>query len=369
MMNRFEKCNSLMELFQVIFGEEMVDFSSLTNEEKKTLLEVYKDCNGPNAHMMAELTISNYNAIIKNAYEIANNLKKVADDMNMKKKMEEEEMMTGTVANENSKTTGGKLENFKRAVDDSCNKINTAAKGVIVRVGEDANDFKTSSDNAITGMKDSLATVLEKLDMLTGFTSLKNTLMAIIYKDVNGAKSRTGFFDCAEELRKTVQSYINDLLDMNPDADDLKTVIALRYMLAEDENGNKIEGKRSIFKAFANGVVWVCKKVARKLKSWFSTDATKNIFGSVGAGIASVFGVACGIIKGVVQLAITFVTFVGSYILSAIITAIAFVTEKISNWAGKAKEKFSKKDAQEDEALNETLQEEENAEEHECEEE
>lgn len=349
MINRFENCTSLVEIFQVIFGEEMVDFSSLTNEEKKTVLNVYKSCNGPNAHMMAELTLGNYNTIIRNVYKVAKSLKEMADNMAETEEIikEEKEMET----NKSNKFTA-KINGFYTGV---AGAVGSAA----VRAGQDANDFKKSCDNAVTNIKNSLSGVLEELDYLLGYSDLKNQLYEIIYRNTEGTKSRRGFFDAALECRKAVNACIKDILDYDPDEDELKQVIALRFMLGEDEEGNPT-GRRSIFAAFANGIVWICKKVARKLRSWFGTDAESNIFGSVGAGIASVFGVACGVLKEALKVAANFVVFIGSYVFSAVVNAIAWVVEKVSGWIEKAKKKFTTPEEEEDKELDEKLKEEEN---------
>lgn len=361
MMNRFENCNSLIEIFQVIFGEEMVDFSSLTKEEKKTLLEVYKDCNGPNAHMMAELTLSNYNTIIKNVFEIAKSLKEMADNMSMEtmeneNKMEEEENMENMDIN---KETNKGVTEFVAALDNFLRGASTAVKSTAIQVGSAHNEFKVNSDAAITTLKTSFGVVLEKLDWLLGCTTLKNQLYNIVYVKTENTNSKRGFLAAAAECRHAVNAWIKNILDYDPDQVELKQVAALRYMMGEDESGKKIEGRRCVFAAFVNSIIWICKKAINLVKKKFGKDAATNIFGSVGAAIASVFGIAAGIITSVLRLAINFVVFVGSYVLSATLNAITWVIEKIEGWKEKAAQKFTTKDKELDEKLNEELAKEE----------
>lgn len=354
MMNRFENCNSLLELFQAIFGEEMVDFPSLTKEERKTLLEVYKDCNGPNAHMMAELTVGNYNTIIKNVYEIAKSLKEMADNM-----MEEENKEEENMENINKETNKGVTE-FVAALDNFLRGASTAVKSTAIQVGSAHNEFKVNSDAAITTLKTSFGVVLEKLDWLLGCTTLKNQLYNIVYVKTENTNSKRGFLAAAAECRHAVNAWIKNILDYDPDQVELKQVAALRYMMGEDESGKKIEGRRCVFAAFVNSIIWICKKAINLVKRKFGKDAATNIFGSVGAAIASVFGIAAGIISSVLRLAINFVVFVGSYVLSATLNAITWVIEKIEGWKEKAAQKFTAKDKEElDEKLNEELAKEE----------
>ena len=328
-MNKFANCNSLVEMYKVMTAPG-VSYASLNAEEKETVYKLYFDNNGPGAALLrTPLTEDGYKHILEQVTAYANMLYAEAKKLKKRSKLHQ-------------------------AVDTMYQTTANAVGSAVVRVGGDANEFKETCDTSITNIKGALGVVLTLLDDLTGATYLKDQLMTIIYRNTEGIKSRRGFFDCAEEARKAVEGYIRTLMALNPDEQELKTVVALRYMLGEDEEG-KPTGRRSIFEVFANGIVWICKKVTRKLREWFGTDAESNIFGSVGAAIASVFGVACGIIKDVAKVAIHFVIYVGSYVLSALLNAIAWVVEKISGWAAKAKAKFTPADKVADDKLNQEL--------------
>ena len=346
MENRFAKCNSLVDLYYHFTLPSMdLSYDMLTDAEKSSVLNVY--CSAIPSGVKSygtSLSEAGYKEIIENTLTIIGQL-----------------YAAGRNENQEDKKVGNNNK-FMGKVTGMYTATVSAVGSAVVRAGQDCNEFKTSCDDAVTNIKNSLSGVLEELDYLLGCSDLKNQLYEIIYRHTEGTKSRRGFFDAALECRKAVNACIKDILDYDPDEVELKQVIALRFMLGEDENGNPIEGRRSIFAAFANGIVWVCKKVARKLRSWFGTDAESNIFGSVGAGIASVFGIACGVLKEALRIAVNFVVFVGSYVFSAVINAITWVVEKVSGWIQKAKDKFSGIDELEDELEDEELAKEEEAE-------
>lgn len=248
-------------------------------------------------------------------------------------------------------------EAVKAAVNAAADAISKATEDVKVRAGMDTEEFKEKADSSITTIKDATMGVLGALDRLTGATTLKNALLHILYQNTRDRSSKRGFFDAANECRRVVYNYIDGILDFDPDEDDFRTVIALRYMLGEDETG-KPTGRRSIFTAFANGIVWICKKVARKFKAWFGTNEESNIFGTVGASLASIFGMVAGVIGSVLKVAAHAVVFVGSYVVGAIIKAISFIWDKLKGFGTFLKKKFGKDDEADDEAVDTELYEE-----------
>lgn len=247
-------------------------------------------------------------------------------------------------------------EAVKTAMNRANEIISEAMADVKVRAGMDVEEFKLKADDSITTIKDATCGVLGFLDNLTGATVLKDSLYSVLYQNINDKSSKRGFFDGAAECRRIVNDYIDGILAYDPDEDEFKQVVALRYLIGEDEDGNPIQGHRSIFTAFANGIVWICKKVARKFKKWFGTDAESNIFGTVGASIASIFGMVAGVITAVIKVAVNVITFVGSYIVSAVIHAISFIWDKLKGFGEFMKQKFGKDDEVEDDFDDEELE-------------
>ena len=338
-MNRFANCKSLFDLYNVFSNVDGIeDYNALTVEERLTVLNVFSSAKPEGVCAPdSPLSEAGYTLIWNSVVDA------VETDManDMFKKMEEKKTMIKTD------------EKIMNKVNAAMNTMFGAIDGARVRAGEDANQFKDNCDKSITTIKDALSGVLGELDMLLGCSSLKNQLMGILYRDIEGKTSKRGFFDGAKECRAVIEREIQSILGWDPDETELKQVVALRYIIGQDADGNPIKGHRSIFSAFANGIVWICKKVHRKLNKWFGVDASDNIFGTVGASIASVFGVAAGVIKSVLEIVVNCVIFVGSYILSATLHAVAFVVEKVKGFFEKAKEKFSKSDEAQDVAEDE----------------
>lgn len=343
-MNRFENCKTFVDLQQVLGGEGM-KLSALTEEERERLVVVFA-ANAPDyARDTVELPLTEAGfAFICDVVE-EEVIKIAANELNIE---------GGFTMNKNVFMNTD--EAVKVAVNSAADAIAKATQNVRVRVGEDAEAFKDRADDSITTIKDATFSALNALDRLTGASMLKDALLHVLYKN-SERSSKRGFFDAADECRKIIYNYIDGVMAFDPDEDDLKEVAALRYMLAEDEEG-KPTGRRSIFSAFANGIVWICRKVTRKFKAWFGVDAETNIFGSVGASLASIFGMAAGIIGSVLKVALHSVIFVGSYVVTAVIKAISFVWEKLKGFGAFMKNKFGKKDVVDDAAEDEELEDE-----------
>ena len=246
-----------------------------------------------------------------------------------------------------------------------------AAKSAKTKMGEDRQAFVDSCDKALDEIKNSLTPVLQVIDDATGATVLKEEICGIIYKTVNDAKSKRDFFDMAKKIREKVDSRIEKLSKLDPE-DKLGKVAKLRTVNTTAiffEDGSSIEEEdvctQTIWMAFAKSIVWVCKKVVRKLRRWFGTNAETNVFGAVGAGIADAFSKLGKVFKSVAKMAGTVTMYVASYIVAGVFTlaaviieAIKSVVSKIKGWIETRKNKVKATDVAEDIAEEEELEEE-----------
>lgn len=340
-MNRFQDCRSLIDLHNILVNG--IPFTDLSLEETERLASVF------NANAEKEVVLP----LSKEAYaHICNETQKHAINVatnELQNNFKEDSTMNNTTFTNTDAIV-------KDAVNAASEVIANATKNVRVRAGMDVESFKDKADESITTIKDATFSVLGVLDHLTGASTLKNSILRILYQNTSDRASKRGFFDAAEECRRVVYNYIDGILEFDPDEDDLRMVAALRYVVGEDENGKPIVGHRSIFSAFANGIVWIAKKVTRKFRAWFGVDAESNIFGSIGASLASIFGMVAGVIGSVLKVALHTVIFVGSYVISAVIKAVSFVWDKLKGFGTFLKTKFGKDDAQADAEDDEILQ-------------
>jgi hypothetical protein len=321
-----------------------IPFTDLSLEETERLASVFN----ANAEKEVALPLSKEayahicNETQKHAIHVAVNV--------LQNNFEEDSTMNNTTIFTNTDAA------VKAAVNSATDAIAQATKNVRVRAGMDVESFKDKADESITTIKDATFSVLGVLDHLTGATTLKNSILHVLYKNTADRSSKRGFFDAADECRRIIYNYIDGIMEFDPDEEELRVVAALRYVVGEDENGKPIMGHRSIFSAFANGIVWIAKKVARKFRAWFGVDAETNIFGSIGASLASIFGMVAGVIGSVLKVALHTVIFVGSYVVSAVIKAVSFVWDKLKDFGTFMKTKFGKDDAQADAEDDEILQ-------------
>ena len=219
--------------------------------------------------------------------------------------------------------------------------------------------------------------VLTVLDDALGCTALKEEICVIMYDTLNGATSANSFFRMATKCREAVDRKIKLISMVDPD-DKLGKIAALRELQGDytdngdfvkytDEDGNDIIVTQSIWMAFAKAIVWVCKKVTRKLRKWFGVKAEENVFGAAGASIAQAFAILGNIIKNAAKIAGTVLSYVTSYAVAGVIkltqlviTAFKFVVEKLKGWSKAAKDKLTKdieEDTQEEEEIQEELDE------------
>ena len=88
----------------------------------------------------------------------------------------------------------------------------------------------------------------------------------------------------------------------------------------------------------AKAIIWICKKVARKLRKWFGIDAEHNILGEVGAKIASCFMSISNVVINIGKATGSLLLYVGSFIVAAAVKVACFVISAIKGALTKLKE-------------------------------
>lgn len=331
MSNCFKNCKSLMDLHTTIESQKL-SLEELSSAEQERLVAIF--CANTGDEIELPLTPRRYSYICEEVRTLTL-AAQAADEIFNNMTMEDKNNMNKDI-----------FTAAKNAADSAIETIKTATKTVKVEAGKDAEEFKDKADSAITTGKDVIVGITNLIKDLTGSEVLKDALLRVLYKNMERGTQR-GFFDAASEARRIIYQHINAVLACDPDEQELKEVAALRYMLGEDADG-KPTGRRSVFTAFANSVVWIARKVTRKFRAWFGTDAETNVFGTVGAALASVFGMACKVIGSVLKVAAHALVFAGSYVIAAAIKAVAWVWSQLKKLGTFIKSKFDKKDEAED---------------------
>ena len=354
-MNRFQNCKSLCDLYNIFATEDGVqEYSNLSNEELDRIAIVF-EANIPDKVAMPDvpLTEAGYNYIWNVVVEEVETMPESEDMAETNNILKEDVVMTNQEIFKEMMEEGAnpsKAQKVKATIGNAIHNMKNAAKSARVHAGDDKEDFVNRCDSAINEIKDAMGPVLFVLDEALGCSALKEEICTIMYDTLGDTKTKSGFFKMAEKCRASISRTIKLISLVDPD-DKLGKIAALRVLIEEDEEGNKIYETQTIWAAFAKTICWICKKVSRKLKAWFGVDAESNVFGSVGASIAQVFARIGNVVKNAAKIAGTVLSYAVSYtvagiikISSLIITAIKFVVSKIKGWAEKAKTKFTKEE-------------------------
>ena len=198
-----------------------------------------------------------------------------------------------------------------------------------VVAGETREDFVNRADASVNELKDTLMGTVKYIGDVLGMTGLYNELVAIY-------TSNKGVIKTAQSIDKAVKRRIEMLQIVDPD-DKLGKVAALKQVVYDGDNEE--EYTQSIFMSTAKTIVWIAKKVTRKLRKWFGVEAEDNILGEVGANIANCFRTISNFVINVGKATGNLLLFAGSYVIAGaiklgcmVIHAIATVLSKVKGW-------------------------------------
>ena len=357
MLNRFNGCKNLEDLYPR-FNEETREYSNVSVDELETIAEVFR------AHVpereMPDTPLTNVGYAYIWEYVIDAVEESIAKD-NEKLEKEAEKSHEDFKRILEESVMENKKKGFKETVNNAINGIKRAAGSAKVELGDDKESFINRCNDAIDEIKNHMGPVLEVLDDALGCSALKDEICAIMYDNLNGSKSPNGFFKMADKCRDAIKRTINILAITDPD-DKFGSVAFLRSTIGEYEDGEKVILTQNIWMAFAKSIVWVCKKVARKLRKWFGVDAEENILGATGAAIAAVFAKIGKVAVNIAKIAGTALAYVTSYAVAGAIkltqlaiTAIKYIVSKIKGWYTAAKDKLTKEDEDDDDLFEEDV--------------
>lgn len=322
MLNRFEHCKTLVDLYNVFATEENIqDYSTLSEGELDRVAVVF-EANITNRTEMPDVPLT------EAGYEYIWNVVVETVETMVNENMEEETMNNTTVKG-----------NVEAAVEELVNKFDEAKAYTKVNIGETKDEYINRNEDALNIMKGALGTTLDTIDSILGYSLMKNRVLAIIEAGTDGKTSKKDLFKMAKKCRDFIDAEIEDLMEFG-DEEDFKKAVQLKA-LTEGVRG------KSIFEAFASGVIWIGKKVARKLRQWFQVDEEKSIIGAICRSVADFANVLRAGLKIVWNTAKFAVSFIIAGAIKLFIT-IKSVVLKIKNWAVEKYNTMTNKDAEED---------------------
>lgn len=158
-------------------------------------------------------------------------------------------------------------------------KIDRIKLNVHVIQGESLEFYVDRADASINELKDMLMGAVKYIGDVIGMTGLYNELVATY-------TSNRGVIKTAQSIDKAVKRSIRMLQIVDPD-DKRGRIAALKQVMYDGEYEE--EYTQSIFMSAAKAIVWIAKKVARKLRDWFGVEAEEKILDEAGFNIANCF--------------------------------------------------------------------------------
>ena len=235
----------------------------------------------------------------------------------------EEVTVETTNTNKKEKVMRTVKENMGAAVEEMVGKFAEAKENIKVNTGETKDEYFDRVDDSLNVVKGAFGDVLGKVDSLLGFTVLKDKVLAVIEAGCNENTSKKDLFKMARKCREIIEEDIEEIeLIGNPDdAETLKELLG------------SVKGE-SIFKMFFSTMVWISKKVARKLRAWFHVDDEKSVIGSICRSISGFVG----ILRAGAKIVWNTTKFAVSFLVAGVIKVADFIYRTIKTLVVKIKE-------------------------------
>lgn len=339
--NRFERCTTLKDLYER-FNDDTREYSNVSVAELETIAKVF----GANVDVRempdVPLTDKGYTYIWNYVVDTVEQEEKAMMNTNLNP--------NETINNTPNKEDKGMKSKVNAAVEEMMSRFQEAKDNIKMQAGETKEEFVERTDESLNIMKDALGNTLNVIDNIVGYSLIKEAVLDMIDASMDGASSKKDLFKMARKCREIIEREIKNL-EFWGDEESFRKAVQLKA-LTEDERG------KSIFESFAVGVIWITKKVFRKLNIQ-SDSEKKGIFASICKGI----GAFARVIRAGVKIVWNAVKFAASFVVSGIIIVADFIyhaiktaVEKIKNWSA---EKFQK--VTEDEVEDDVFEDEEDS--------
>ena len=231
-------------------------------------------------------------------------------------------------------------EKMNIAVADMMNKFAEAKESIKVGAGMTKDEYFDRVDNSLNVVKGAFGDILGKIDSLLGFTELKDDILEIIECGCNENTSKKDLFKMARKCREIIEDTIEDI-EIFGDPDKAATLKELIGSVKDE----------SIFTMFFSTIIWVTKKVARKLRIWFNVDDEKSVMGSICKSVSGFVGIlraGAKIVWNTSKFVVSFLVAGAIKIADFVFRAITTLVSKIKAFAMEKYEKFTHKDEEDD---------------------
>lgn len=325
MNNLFINAKTIGDLYEVFTSNLDLSFETATDAELERLAIVFESNVQPVDMVDVPLDENGFNYVRDFI------ISKVETFIN-EEIQEEEAMNKNTVKS-----------NVDLAVEEMMGKFAQAKENIKVNADETKEEYIEKVDASLNIMKGALATTLNVLDDVLGYSVLKSSIIDIMEAGTDGKSSKKDLFKMARKCRELIDQEIKNL-EFWADEESLKKAVQLKS-LVEDERG------KSVFESFATGCIYIAKKVTRKLRQWFKVDEEKSILGAICrsiAGFANVLRAGVQIIWSAGKFAVSFVVAGVVKFVDWIVSAIKTTVAKIKEWSSKKNETLSENDEEED---------------------
>ena len=265
---------------------------------------------------------------------------KEESDMVENNVVEEVTVETNNTNNKEEKIMRTVKENMGAAVEEMVGKFAEAKENIKVNAGETKDEYFDKVDDSLNIVKGAFGDVLGKVDSLLGFTELKDDILEIIESGCNENTSKKDLFKMARKCREIIEDTIEDI-EMFGDPDKAATLKELLGSVKDE----------SIFKMFFSTMVWIGKKVARKLRTWFHVDDEESVIGSICrsiSGFVSILRAGAKIVWNTTKFAVSFLIAGVIKVADFIYRTIKTLVVKIKEFAVEKYEHLTNKDIEDD---------------------
>ena len=202
-------------------------------------------------------------------------------------------------------------------------------KTLVHEAGVDKEKYINDVDESFNVLKESFMNVITAIGNITGFSYLKQDIIAIIEASTDGQNSAKGFFEMARKCRELMDKEEKDILEYGNEKD-IKRILTLKS-LTENKRG------KSIFEAFASLCIHIGNKLIEKFTSWRVEHQENKVFSAICNSVAKV----ANLIREGIKLVWRTAKFIASYAIAGAIKLADVAFRAIRTLYNKIKDKIN----------------------------